>query len=71
MAEHFEKALKIANQIGSNIEPLKKVCDKHQIKPGHIVLGAGSLTLVAVVIIQGYSILCCLLTCVYPMYASI
>ena len=69
--EYLEPAVEKADELAVNIPELVKVCNKHGIRPGHVLLVAGSVSLVLLVIIQGYGIICSLLTCVYPMVMSI
>lgn len=69
--EHVEKALDELDNFAETLPELVKVCKQYGIRPGHALGGVGGLFLIVGTILQGYNILCALLTCVYPMIASI
>ena len=50
---------------------LCKVCEKNKVSPGLVLGGVGSVLSLAILIFQGYNILCALLTTVYPIIQSI
>ena len=69
--QHLDKYVEMADDFAKKIPELVKVCNKHGIKPGHVLLGGGTFFALLMVLLQGYNIICVLLTCIYPMYASI
>lgn len=69
--EHINKAVDELDKIAEGLPELIKICKKNNIRPGHALGAAGSLVLIVGTILQGYNIVCALLTCVYPMIASI
>ena len=53
------------------IPELKAVCKQYDI-PADLVLGGGGLVVVlGLIFIKGYDIVCALMTCVYPMIATV
>jgi len=44
-----------------------EICKKYGLPPGLVMLGVSATLLVLGIIMQGYNIVCALLTCVYPM----
>ena len=65
--EHVEKVRKELTKYANGMPELITICAKYNL-PADLVLG-GTLGLVLLigVILQGYNIVCALLTCVYPM----
>lgn len=47
------------------------MCNKYNLKPGMVLAGVSAVLVVIGIIVQGYNIVCALLTCVYPMFMSI
>lgn len=48
-----------------------EICKKYGLPPGMVLLGVSGVLVVLGIIMQGYNIVCALLTCVYPMLQSI
>ena len=69
--EHINKAVDELDKLAEGLPELVKMCKGKGIRPGHALGAAGSLVLIVGTILQGYNIVCALLTCVYPMIASI
>ena len=66
----MEHLLKIQKQIDNfaHAQPeLVKVCKKYNVPPGYVVSGLLAVLTLLGIMIQGYNIICALLTCVYPM----
>ena len=69
--EHVDKARAELKKYAKGIPELVAVCKQYNL-PEDLVLGGGILVFViALIVIQGYNIICALLTCVYPMICSI
>ena len=47
------------------------ICKKYGLPPGMVLLGASGFLVVLGILMQGYNIVCALLTCVYPMLQSV
>ena len=69
--EHVEKARKELDKLANGMPELIAICKKYNL-PADLVLGGviGVVLLIGIVL-QGYNIVCALLTCVYPMLMSI
>ena len=69
--EHVEKARKELDKLANGMPELIAICKKYNL-PADLVLGGviGVFLLVGI-IMQGYNIVCALLTCVYPMLMSV
>jgi len=69
--EHINKAVDELDKLAEGLPELVKISKKNGIRPGHALGAAGALVTIVGTILQGYNILCAILTCVYPMIASI
>ena len=69
--EHVDKARAELKKVVMTMPEFVAFCEKNGL-PADLVLGGGIAAFVLVgVILQGYNIICALLTCVYPMICSI
>ena len=69
--EHVEKARKELDKLANGMPELISICKKYNL-PADLVLGGAIAVLLLIgIIVQGYNIICALLTCVYPMLMSI
>ena len=59
------------DKIASSFPEFKEICDKYKLPPGLILGGVGSFVTLVGIYLQGYNIVCTLITCVYPMWMSI
>ena len=59
------------DQISTKAPEFDKKVRELGVRPGHILFGAGAFTSLIMIFIYGYSIVCTILTCVYPMMMSI
>ena len=65
--EYVDKARAELTNYANGIPELVAVCKQYGL-PADLVLGGGVfVVLIGLVILQGYNIVCALLTCVYPM----
>ena len=69
--EHVEKARKQLDQLANSMPEFIDICKKYNIPADLVLGGAIGVTLLVGIILQGYNIVCALLTCVYPMLMSI
>ena len=70
--QEVDKIINQLDQVASkNLPQLEEVCKKNGIRSGHVLAAGGVVTSILLVLMHGYNIICALLTCVYPMIASI
>ena len=69
--EHVNRALDEFEKFAKNFPEFVDICKKYGVAPGMVLGGVSLLVIVLGIIMQGYNIVCALLTCVYPMLMSI
>ena len=69
--EHVDKVVYQFDQLAKGMPAFEAQCKKHNLRPGHVLGAASALLLVLLVLFKGYDVVCAMLTCVYPMLASI
>merc|ERR1719230_2235677 len=69
--EFVEKAQKEFDKYASHFPEFVKICKQYNLPPGMVLAGVSATLVLLGVIMQGYNIVCALLTCVYPMLMSI
>ena len=68
---HIEPYFEALDKLAKSQPKFEEVVKKQGLRPGHVGAGLIVLTLLLLVVFQGYAIICALLTCVYPMIASV
>ena len=69
--EHVEKARKELDKLANGMPELITICKKYNLPADLVLGGAIGVVLLIGIVLQGYNIVCALLTCVYPMLMSI
>ena len=69
--DHVNKILDQLDQYAEILPELVKVCKQYKIRPGYVLGAAGAVVLILLVLTKGYDVICALVTCVYPIIASI
>ena len=69
--DKLEQVFEQLDQVATTQPKVVQVCKQYGLRPGHVLGGAGGLVLLITILTQGYTIICALLTCVYPMWMSI
>jgi hypothetical protein len=69
--EYVDKATKEFDKYAKHFPEFEKICKQYGVPPGLVMAGGFTALIVLGVILQGYNIVCALLTCVYPMLQSI
>ncbi len=57
--------------MAENNEQFVNFCKEKGLRPGHVASAIAGVVIFLGIIIKGYDLVCGLLTCVYPMIASI
>ena len=65
--EHVEKARKELDKLANGMPELIAICKKYNLPADLVLGGAIGVFLLIGIVLQGYNIVCALLTCVYPM----
>ena len=68
---HIEPYFEALDKLAKTQPKFDEVVKKQGLRPGHVMAGLIVLAMLFLVLFQGYAIICALLTCVYPMIASI
>lgn len=69
--EYVKKVEKDLDKFALSQPEFVKVCEKYGLPPGKVLGGIFGVVVLLGIVIQGYNIICALLTCVYPMIQSI
>jgi hypothetical protein len=69
--EHVQKVQDELDKFAQSFPEYIDICKKYKAPPGLILGGVGFVVTLIGVYLQGYNIVCTLITCVYPMWMSI
>ena len=69
--EHVEKVRKELDKLANSMPELMTICKKYNLPADLVLGGVIGVVLLVGIILQGYNIVCALLTCVYPMLQSV
>lgn len=69
--DQVQKVLDEFEKFAKNFPEFIEMCKKYGVPPGTVLAGASAVLVLLGIIMQGYNIVCALLTCVYPMLMSI
>ena len=67
----INQALDKFDEYAEHIPQLVQLCSKNQIRPGYVLGGVTTLVVLVGAFFQGYNLVSALLTCIYPIIASI
>merc|ERR1719331_1424451 len=69
--DKVNQALEEFDKQAQHLPEFVEMCKKYGVPPGAVLGGTLALVTVIGIIMQGYNIVCALITCVYPMLMSI
>ena len=69
--EHVKLVQDELDKIAQSFPEFVKICDQYGAPSGLILGGFLSIVTLVGVYLQGYNIICTLITCIYPMWMSI
>ena len=69
--DQVQKVLDEFEKFAKNFPEFVDICKKYGVPPGMVLAGAAGGLILLGILMQGYNIVCALLTCVYPMLMSI
>lgn len=69
--EHVNKLADEFEKYAKNVPEFTEFCKKQNLPPGLVLLGITAVLTVLGVILQGYNLVCVVLTIIYPIIQSI